>query len=109
MRNQVYDALTDPRKCRISNFPTIMLDHLQFGAEGSQCLLSIDRLKHQTKLFVGRRLEKYLSRQYWRGKGPASRLISAFSEQAKQIGVEQRILVTPVPLKKSDARLFLKR
>ena len=69
--------------------------------------LVVDRLKHQTKIFVGRQLEKYLSRQYWRGKGPASRLISAFSEQAKQIGVEQRILVSPVPLKKKTPDYFL--
>ena len=90
----------------ISNFPTIMLDHLRSRGRAAVPLV-VDRLKHQTKIFVGRQLEKYLSRQYWRGKGPASRLISAFSEQAKQIGVEQRIFVTPVPLKKRTPDYFL--
>lgn len=59
-----------------------------------------DRLKHHTKLLVGGQLEKILSVQYLRGQGPASRLISVYSEAAKQIGVEQNTLITPIPVKK---------
>ena len=69
--------------------------------------LIVDRLAHQTKIMVGKRLESYLSKQYWLGKGPAGRLISVFSDELKQIGVDQTILVDPVPLNKAAPDYFL--
>ena len=69
--------------------------------------LIVDRLAHQTKILVGKRLEGYLSKQYWLGKGPAGRLISVFSDELKQIGVDQTILVDPVPLNKTAPDYFL--
>jgi len=69
--------------------------------------LTIDRLAHQTKLFVGKRLEQYLSNQYWRGKGPASRLISVSSGELKQIGVDRTILVDQVSVKNKVPDYFL--
>ena len=69
--------------------------------------LIVDRLAHQTKIFVGKQLGRYLSEQYRRGKGPASRLISVFSDELKQIGVDQTILVDPIPLEKKVADYFL--
>lgn len=62
--------------------------------------LNIARLRHQIKIFGGNKLGRYLSKQYARGKGPASRLISVFSDEAKKIGIDENILVTPVPAKK---------
>ena len=62
--------------------------------------LIVARFRHHVKVLVGNQLERFLSKQYWRGKGPAARLISIFSEQAKTIGVKHNILVAPIPLKK---------
>ena len=62
--------------------------------------LIVARFRHHVKVLVGNQLEQFLSKQYWRGKGPAARLISIFSEQAKTIGVKHNILVAPIPLKK---------
>ena len=67
----------------------------------------VDRLAHQTKIIVGKRLESYLSKQYWLGKGPAGRLMSVFSDDLKQIGVDQTILVDPIPLNKTAPDYFL--
>ena len=63
--------------------------------------LLVARLKHQVKIFGGSQLSRYLSKQYARGKGPASRVISVFSDEAKKIGIDENILVNPVPVKKS--------
>ena len=62
--------------------------------------LTIARLKHHAKVFVGNQLGRFLQKQYLSGKGPASRFISVFSDKAKRIGVEQKILVNPIPIKK---------
>jgi Glycosyltransferase 61 len=64
-------------------------------------LLILPRIKHQIKLWVGTFLGKYLFKQYARGKGPASRFISVFCDEAKTIWINANILVTPVPVKKS--------
>ena len=69
--------------------------------------LIVDRLAHQTKILVGKGLERYLAKQYWLGKGPAGRLISVFSDELKQIGVEQTILVDAIPLNKTAPDYFL--
>ena len=65
------------------------------------------RLKHRTKVVVGNQIERFISAQFDRGKGPASRLISIFSEEAKKIGLESNILFSPIPIKKSDPDFFL--
>jgi len=59
------------------------------------------RLRHATKVFVGNQIERFIRARYIRGKGPANRLISGFSAEARTIGVEAKILVRPVPVKKS--------
>ena len=69
--------------------------------------LIVARFRHHIKVLVGNRLGWFLSKQYWRGKGPATRLISIFSEQAKTIGVKHNILVDPVPLKQLAPNYFL--
>ena len=61
--------------------------------------LIVARFRHSVKVLLGNQLEWFLSKRYWRGKGPATRLISIFSEQAKTIGVKYNILVAPIPLK----------
>ena len=71
--------------------------------------LTFTRLKHQIKLLGGKQLGKYLFKQYARGKGPASRFISGFSDEAKTIGINANILVTPVPVKKSIPNYCLDR
>jgi hypothetical protein len=58
-------------------------------------------------MFAGNQLERILSKQYWRGNGPASRLISVFSDQSKRIGVEKNILIAPTPLKKLAPDYFM--
>jgi len=63
-------------------------------------LLKIAHLRHQIKLFGGRQVGRYLSNHYARGKGPAARLISVFSDEAKKIGVEANIITAPTPAKK---------
>ena len=69
--------------------------------------LFFDRLTHQAKLFVGNQLERILSKKYRSGDGPASRLISVFSDQSKRIGVEQNILIAPTQLKKIAPIYFM--
>jgi len=69
--------------------------------------LIVARFRHHVKVLVGNRLGWFLSKHYWRGKGPAARLISIFSEQAKTIGVEHKILVAPIPLKQLAPNYFL--
>jgi hypothetical protein len=66
-----------------------------------------NRLTHQVKVFVGHRLGRYLSKRYLRGRGPASRLISVFSEESKKSGVEENLLIAPTLLKKSAPVYFL--
>jgi Glycosyltransferase 61 len=69
--------------------------------------LYVTRLKHHTKVFVGNQLGRFLNNQYSSGRGPASRVISVFSDKAKKIGVESNILVGPVPVKKLAPDFFL--
>jgi hypothetical protein len=75
--------------------------------KGGFSATNVSRLKHQAKLFVGNQLGRILSKQYSRGKGTASRLISIYSEELKRNGVKPNILVFPVPVKKVAAQYFL--
>jgi Glycosyltransferase 61 len=59
--------------------------------------LNAARLKHQIKIFGGNVLGRYLSEQYSRGRGPAGRLISAFSHDAQEIGVKADVQFTTTP------------
>ena len=74
--------------------------------KGPAMAIFFDRLKHQTKLFLGDQLQRSLSKRFLRGRGPASRLISVFSDQIEQI-VERHILVASAPLTQSPPDYFL--
>jgi hypothetical protein len=68
--------------------------------------ISVDRLKHHVKILIGSQMERLLSKQYSRGHGPVSQLISAFSDNAGRFGVETDIVVAPVPVIKLAPEYF---
>jgi len=70
-------------------------------------LRTIARLRHQAKLVGGNFLEKLLSEQYSRGRGPVSRLISGFSPEAEAMGIGQQIVVASSLLKKSTPEFYV--
>jgi hypothetical protein len=61
----------------------------------------LDRLKHHAKVTVGSHISRFLLKQYLRGKGPASHVISAFSEKAARLGIERKTLDAPRPIGKA--------
>ena len=66
-----------------------------------------DRLKFQAKSFVAAQIGRYLAKQYARGKGPAGRVVSVFSDQARQIGLAEEILVPRIAVKKTAVDFIL--
>ena len=71
--------------------------------------LIVARFRHHVKVLVGNQLEQFLSKQYWRGKGPAARLISIFSDAGKNNRRETQYSRCPHPIKKIGTELFLRR
>ena len=65
------------------------------------------RLKHHAKVLVGTQIGRLLEKRYFAGRGPAGRVISGFSEQAKRIGVRQKLLIEPSPLNRPVLNYFL--
>jgi hypothetical protein len=67
----------------------------------------ISRLKHHGKILGGNLIGKRLSKRYHSGQGPAARLISVFSSQARAIGVQQNVLLPSRPVEKLLPEFYL--
>ena len=100
------DAWRKSRIGRYTNLLFILVDRT--GLEkGTSCRKSLAASNTTPRCSLGADWKVIFPGNIVRGKGPASRLISIFSDDARKIGVTEGFLVAPIPLKKSAPDFFL--